>query len=382
MPQSLLPNHLRIMKHNSLTIAYIPPPMTVRHIGQNSPILQFSDNMSTAEMNYEQPLFSVVNLLIGDQDASITVMYRGVRFHVSVEVEDLRGSTLESQFRQFRQTIDDDGEALESFENWLVSPCYQFLRDNTPSSRPESVTLQQFYDPVTYVFRLENENGTLRAIAVAYNPEELRYISPMVPKVAPVVLSAINQGIAVFPATDLEIIRAPGAWGDELDQVPRVVRSRSTNSIYAFKAAVEGGSFRRELQSLLDIQRHDPSGKLRTSRISGLVLWDNADFIMGLLIQYIPHRGTLDEETGTASCGEKEKWVGQIDETVKRLHAMDIAWGDVKHSNVLINEAGDAVVIDFGGGCTEGCVDESVEGTREGDAQGLTRMRDFLREGV
>lgn len=74
----------------------------------------------------------------------------------------------------------------------------------------------------------------------------------------------------------------------------------------------------------------------------------------------------------------RQKWAGQIRETVAALHELGIVWGDVKPDNVLIDNDNNAVVIDLEGGTTRGWVDRDVGGTLEGDMQGMERMMDFI----
>ncbi|KAG7123900.1 hypothetical protein HYQ44_002536 [Verticillium longisporum] len=74
----------------------------------------------------------------------------------------------------------------------------------------------------------------------------------------------------------------------------------------------------------------------------------------------------------------REKWAAQIKDTVAKLHHLSVVWGDVKADNVLVDENGNAIVIDLEGGTTQGWVDREKEGTVEGDAQGVENMMDFI----
>lgn len=74
----------------------------------------------------------------------------------------------------------------------------------------------------------------------------------------------------------------------------------------------------------------------------------------------------------------RAKWATQIRQCVGRLHELNITWGGIKTDNVLIDDNGDAVVLDFGGGNTHGCVDEEMYGTLEGDLQGLEKIMKAL----
>jgi hypothetical protein len=52
-------------------------------------------------------------------------------------------------------------------------------------------------------------------------------------------------------------------------------------------------SFQREVDSLLRIRRHRSSSELRTSRLAGVVKWDDRDSIMDLLLEFVENRGDM-----------------------------------------------------------------------------------------
>jgi Ser/Thr protein kinase RdoA (MazF antagonist) len=60
------------------------------------------------------------------------------------------------------------------------------------------------------------------------------------------------------------------------------------------------------------------------------------------------------------------------------LHTQHIIWGDGKAANVIIDEQDDAWLIDFGGGWTDGWVDEELADTVEGDQQAISKIGTFL----
>jgi tRNA A-37 threonylcarbamoyl transferase component Bud32 len=65
---------------------------------------------------------------------------------------------------------------------------------------------------------------------------------------------------------------------------------------------------------------------------------------------------------------DRAKWADQVKKTVHRLHIHDIVWGDVKADNVLIdNKSGNAIVIDFGGGCILEYIDPVLQETKRDD---------------
>lgn len=111
--------------------------------------------------------------------------------------------------------------------------------------------------------------------------------------------------------------------------------------------------------------------------------------VVGFLLSYVPHKyhslgallagvknGTIPDTE--ASVQLRQKWALQIEQTLAALHDLGILWHDVKTDNILIDDNGDAVVLDFGGGNTVGWVDRENYGTMEGEAQALRKILDAL----
>ena len=162
-------------------------------------------------------------------------------------------------------------------------------------------------------------------------------------------------------------------------EIPQIVRKVNTTDEFFFKSADKRHGFQREVEILAKLQKiseHDLS--IRTSRIVGLVNWDGQEsLLMGLLLERIDGM-TLHDAMLDASIAEKQRWMDQIDETVKGLHKYGIVWGDVKPDNVMIGPSGDAILIDFGGGYTLEYVEMELQDTKEGDLQGLKKLRSRL----
>ncbi|KAI0423469.1 hypothetical protein F5Y09DRAFT_356376 [Xylaria sp. FL1042] len=147
------------------------------------------------------------------------------------------------------------------------------------------------------------------------------------------------------------------------------------------------GSLTKELEVY---QRISWSGEeLRVPKLKGVVKSHTG--IIASLLGYIPHkhhsllmildyvkRGLLPTTEAPTAMGTK--WAEQIKDCVARLHELGILWCDVKTDNVLIDNEGDAIVLDFGGGNTVGWVDEDKYGTLEGDLQGLEKIMTALKE--
>ena len=94
-------------------------------------------------------------------------------------------------------------------------------------------------------------------------------------------------------------------------------------------------------------------------------------------MDYVEAKGT-HWETKLATAQLKELWVTQIHQRLDMLHEITVIWGDVKPQNILIDYNDGLWFISFGGGWTDGWVDERVFESKEEDLQGLQRVLDFL----
>ncbi|KAF1992483.1 hypothetical protein K402DRAFT_458874 [Aulographum hederae CBS 113979] len=138
------------------------------------------------------------------------------------------------------------------------------------------------------------------------------------------------------------------------------------------------------------------NGAWRVPRLSGLVYAVNpADggkapaVVIGILETLIRPASQQQQRDGVlhhlnvevVEQSRKEKWVEQLRETMCKLHAIGVVWGDAKAGNVIIDEGDDAWVIDFGGSWTDGWFEAGVAGTVEGDEMGLRRIEEWLGAG-
>jgi serine/threonine protein kinase len=109
------------------------------------------------------------------------------------------------------------------------------------------------------------------------------------------------------------------------------------------------------------------------------LITDEEGDIEGMLLEYIANARVLSD-VESLSQDECNRWSKEIRNGLEYLHAKGLVWGDVKSGNVLIRGDGSAVLIDFGGGFTEGWVDCRDCETVKGDWQGFERIMSFLQE--
>lgn len=151
----------------------------------------------------------------------------------------------------------------------------------------------------------------------------------------------------------------------------------------------DGGAMQREMDCLAKITAsaaQEPS-PVNVPKLLGLIETPNDGHIIGILEELIPHPesqrpstlATIDDITAISK-ERREAWLSNIRQAVDWLHNHGIIWGDGKADNVLIHPHTDeAWLIDFGGGTTEGWVDENLAGTIAGDNQAVEKIHEFLQ---
>jgi len=115
----------------------------------------------------------------------------------------------------------------------------------------------------------------------------------------------------------------------------------------------------------------------------GLVV-DGDGFVDGILVSYLD--GTLLPDITQATLAERERWKSQINAALSHVHNQvdadghrsPVAWGDAKAGNVMITAAGDAVILDFGGGWTYDGVEKKDENTVATDEKGREMIMNLL----
>ncbi|EXK23461.1 hypothetical protein IWW34DRAFT_761026 [Fusarium oxysporum f. sp. albedinis] len=138
----------------------------------------------------------------------------------------------------------------------------------------------------------------------------------------------------------------------------------------------------RELECLGEILKAFPQpNTIQVPQLLGYIHHKDTKQILGFLRQWVPGRRLSDVDITTATVEKRQKWSVQISETIKCLHEHGLVWGDGKSSNIIIDEQDNAWLIDFGGGFTEGWVDEELAETKKGDEQALAKIVELLSEG-
>ncbi|KAK4162979.1 hypothetical protein QBC43DRAFT_264850 [Cladorrhinum sp. PSN259] len=139
----------------------------------------------------------------------------------------------------------------------------------------------------------------------------------------------------------------------------------------------------QELVALQKIRHARQSGHLPTSvhvaQLLGYVTHAETGHIIGLLRDWVSGRSLSKIATDETPARTRQKWALQIRQTVKQLHDIGVVWGDGKASNIVVDNEDEIWLIDFGGGWTDGWVDEALAGTVDGDEQAVEKITEFLR---
>ena len=148
----------------------------------------------------------------------------------------------------------------------------------------------------------------------------------------------------------------------------------------AWKTGLSNPGLERELSKLQEIReanlhKHAPA---RVPWLLGYVTRHESDCVLGLLREWIPGECLRSMPIPSIPEGGRRKWASQIREAVSQLHEIGVIWDNGEASNIIIDAEDNAWLIDFGGGWTEGWVDDALADTVERDEQAVTRIVQFI----
>lgn len=265
--------------------------------------------------------------------------------------------------------------SLDGCYEWAIRPFLPSLEKLAPRpSDGATITLQHFFSGETFDASLKAIDDTLVPGVIEARDEMENVVG--------------SAGIlwkttcSIFATTEVEVLSDDPTY--ILVDEPARVRVQGQELFFKAFPDPDDSIGAHEVLTLEKIfkAKFNPQ-EVRTSRLYGIV-FDDKSQVIGLLLHYIQVDDTLHDKVidlGSSGSDVKDKWKRQVKGTVEALHKAGIVWGDVKASNVLVDTAGDAWVIDFGGGHTEGWVDRDTAGTIEGDLQGLRAITDFVDTG-
>jgi len=308
-------------------------------------------------------------------DTQLIVRSNGKRFLIVITTETFKDSPpIQQQYLQYLKAIqleDEPGDVLEDLEDWILQPFLTIFRA-LPPLLVESYTLQDYFSAETLSYTLRVAERERVPVPCDKPPSLMHMGVPLSPQ--------YFSGFPVLRPGQVEIV------SNNFDDRPTKVRINEGTNCF-FKQLLPGDL--QVLQNELKIYKRIQEASdilagvnVRIPRLHGLVQGDDSS-IIGLLLTFIDGGSVtllcaVDSDTPKAL---RERWAHQITFTLKCLHKAGIVWGDVKADNVLIDANQDVWIIDFGGGYTEGWVEEQLAGTLEGDLQGLTKILEYLKRG-
>lgn len=345
-------------------------------------------------MTQQQPLYDIgpFRSSTKNTDTQLNVYVSNKRFKIDLFTANFRSSPLllaeylRHVQRQDPEYIpdetDDYGEfkdPLDEMHDWILQPFLPIFRELAPLDPSQKYTLEDclFAEEFHYTVRVVEDS-----LVPIYLGNSKCMQNHLIGAHLP---SSTRVDYSIFPVYDPSEIQVPiDATSPSLPAVPRkvFVHGRPKPNFFKTIYAGDAGITIRELLAYSKIHMAKFDATIRTSRLDGLVQ-DKDGHVMGLLLSYIDCRGTtlrcIDGRDARYS-GLWQKWTDQISHTLKHLHSHNIVWGDAKAANVLIDVNGDAYLIDFGGGYTEGWVAKDMANSINRDLQGLESIKRYLFE--
>ncbi|KAK4099631.1 hypothetical protein N658DRAFT_498114 [Parathielavia hyrcaniae] len=343
----------------------------------------------------------------GPDDCITFIRCNGREFHIEMSPFYICHSpAVASRYRKFIAAVrdeckidTDEGEhpedMIDDFHAWLINafePVFlEVAPDIPPSFDPAKIAtgeahplLSEYFFPEEYRCRLEVEND--KAFPILMRDEESRWV-PALNDIEPEFAQQLGQYVKFFRPLELEVSFEKPDYA--LSKTPTrvlVELEDSGHKTLCFLKTFALGDYlglEQELEAHLRILKSSLAHDARIARLRGVVAVEEDSRILGLLLTYIDRRrengGLLFEDRLLHTpIPLRQRWARQIQETVEQLHSAGLVWGDAKAENVMIDKNNDAWLIDFGGGYTEGWVDEDKIGTIEGDLQGVAKIAEHL----
>ncbi|KAG8169987.1 hypothetical protein KVR01_000732 [Diaporthe batatas] len=279
---------------------------------------------------------------------------------------------------------EDEADALQDEALEVIYPVAKSLDQDSGASeesvQPRELVLHNLLFPKTSFYRLEEVAGKLTTVPIppneAYGPthnedqdqnmtglEDNVYINTSLPSYLPEQIKVVEELVCGGGTVCLA----------QVNGCQMLCKAR--------KDGLQNYNLKREIDCLQKISQEN-LGKILIPRLLGYVKHPRSGAILGFLREWIPSKDNLKDlkEAGFPDFPKeiRQKVGSQIKETVEILHGIKVVWGDAKPSNVVVDLNNDAWLIDFGGGWSEGWVDENLQNTVEGDQQAVARILEFL----
>jgi hypothetical protein len=336
---------------------------------------------------------------------TLEIKLHASRFRISVSPSNFHNSVIRSdEFQKYFALLlsekddpndsveesaqeEDEGNppgdtSLDDCFDWAIIPCLDQFERLSPAPPPlkngEQLSLSHFL--AVNLFECD-----LTAVDDVLAPGEIEPIDDYTdenfwpsPRPAPGPTDAWTTSFPSFSPTEITVICDDPAH--PFDSNPSQVRVGQQRLFFKEGFDLDDMVMKKEVETYEKIAVANFGPDVRTARLYGVVQNDKNQLV-GLLLCHIEEDAPLTFAVGPDTLSaSKDRWARQIRDTMAALHGVGIVWGDAKPDNILIDVHGDAWLIDFGGGRTEGWVDSDKAGTVDGDLQGLERILNFIYE--
>ncbi|KID94665.1 Protein kinase-like domain protein, partial [Metarhizium majus ARSEF 297] len=339
----------------------------------------------------------VVHINAGnDEGADITIEINSKRITVSLfaspswqdEGNSQLGTPIEDQLIQLlNQAVTAADEDYDDLINRALDTILDiggpaFSKVAPPmcdSSQGTSPDLHSHLYPDALDFRLQTIDGKVAIFQI--NPDEAISLPDAAPNPR---FPTVFQPDSPLPFYSSKAIFVEHVFVSGNGTVSQVQVDGQTMLCKARRTGLQDPGLELELMNLQKIWKYNLSSDstIRVPKLRGYVKHAYSGAIIGLLRDWVPsgsHGNTLrDIDVCAVSPDLRRRWAAQIRQTVSRLHAIGVVWGDGKASNVIVDKYDDVWLIDLGGGWSRGWVDEELADTEEGDDQAVARIVKFL----
>lgn len=313
-----------------------------------------------------------------DQERSWVHIMRGsTQFYISVEHKDIQSSQFGSQYLALLETCTDQKTGSKHYQRPLDLIC-EYCRPLTERLAAETswrgCTVENLVKAPTHNLYIVRANGHECSIL---GGDELSYSRAL--NLCPRKILDVPRKCQILPRLHARDVRADMEDVEILGSLHG--RVRIPGGVERYIKPREDGRERevdRELDISTEIKRRQVSNDvIKIPDLDALVVTGDTpeeESIVGFLFHIVPSAKPLLDPWCWQQHAAHDRWKSQVTRTVKTLHEHGLVWGDVNPGNVLIDEASNAWVIDFGGMNNPEFVDNDKAETIGGDWQGIERL--------
>jgi hypothetical protein len=331
--------------------------------------------------DFPAPLWSMLefDFNIYDEHAKMAALCNGRRVIVHLSGDNFASPSHKEKYSFFLQVAENfelEDYTVEDFYDWIAEPLLPFFEKLSELDKLPS-TLDAFLFPPTHFFTLQSDGEIIVAVPATNDDANHPLFGVNLPE-------SHCSPWPSFKPSEIQILPEEHHRGPPSPIPSKVEMQNGQAAFLKMMRPGERGSYMSELDTYKQIRDAPLDANLQIPRLHGIVRDDNGTSY-GFLLTYIDcGRRTLFCAASKAR-GDAQlvrQWSAQIDEILGQLHKAEIAWGDAKPDNILIDRNTESIwLIDFGGSYTEGWVPKELAGTIEGDLVGLSKIKKFLETG-